>query len=62
VHTILIIKPEGNWNNNIKINLKNIGCEVVNRIHMAQDGVQGHGVVNMAMNSLAPQMGNFLAN
>jgi len=34
---------------NIKINLKELGCENVNWIHMAQDRVQWLALVNIVM-------------
>jgi len=35
---------------NIKVGLKNVGCEDMDWIHLAQDGNQWQALVNMVMN------------
>jgi hypothetical protein len=46
----LIGRYSQRWNNNIKINLKVIGCENVHWIDMVQDRVMWRVVVNAVMN------------
>jgi hypothetical protein len=48
---------------NIKIDLKQIECEDVNWIHLAQDRVQWRALVNTAMNlRVSSRAGNFLTS
>jgi hypothetical protein len=56
-------KPEGNrplgrpkrrWKDNIKMDVREIGWEVVDWIHMAQDRDQWRAVVNTVMNRQVP--------
>jgi len=35
----LLLRPRCRWKDNIKMNLKEIGCEVVSGIHLAQEWV-----------------------
>jgi hypothetical protein len=39
-------EPRGRWKDNIKIGLKETGCEDVDWIHLDQDRVQWLGLVN----------------
>jgi hypothetical protein len=49
------------WENNNKMDLKEIECERVDWIHQIQDRVQGRSLVNMVMNLQAAQKrGDFL--
>jgi hypothetical protein len=51
------------WDNNNKMNLKEIECEHMDWIHLVQDRVQGKSLVDMVMNLQAVQkMGDFLNN
>jgi hypothetical protein len=48
------------WEDNIKMDLMEIGMDVVNWIHLAQDGVWWLALVNMIMNLWVPyKVGNF---
>jgi hypothetical protein len=47
-------RPELRWENNIKIHLKEIGCEGVDWIHMAQDTDHWRAVVNTVMKRGVP--------
>jgi hypothetical protein len=42
------------WEDNIKMDLRETGWEVVDWIHVAQDGDQRRTVVNMVMNLRVP--------
>jgi hypothetical protein len=49
------------WEDNIKIDLKEIVCDDVDWIHLAQGKDQWQALVNMVMNLQVPwKMGNFL--
>jgi hypothetical protein len=59
VYRVLVGRPEGKgqlgrprrrWEDNIKMDLREIGIEVANWIRLAQDRVQWWAFVNMAMN------------
>jgi hypothetical protein len=60
----LIRCPEGKghrWEDNIKVNVKEIECEVVDWIHLAQDRHQSQAVVSTVISHCVPQnVGNFL--
>jgi len=43
------------WEDNIKMVLRKIGCEGVNRMHLAQDTDQWRAVVNTVMNFRVPK-------
>jgi len=45
-----LITPRCRGKHNIKMVLKEIKCEDVNRIHIAQDRVQWYALVKMIMN------------
>jgi hypothetical protein len=47
-------RPRRRWENNIKINLREIGIDRVNWIQLAQDRVQLRACVNIAMNLRVP--------
>jgi hypothetical protein len=56
---ILVGKPEGKrplrrhrrrWENNIKIGIREIGCDGMDWIHLAQDRDQRRALVNTVMN------------
>jgi len=62
-YKILVGKPEGKrplgrprrrWEDNIRMDLREIGWEVVYWIHLAQDRDQGRVVVNTVMNLGVP--------
>jgi hypothetical protein len=48
-------KPKRRWNCNIKMDVKEIGCEGGDWIHVAQDRDKRRAVVNTLMNPWAPQ-------
>jgi hypothetical protein len=62
-HRVLVGRPEGKrplgrprsrWEDNIKMDLGEIGVDVVNWIRLAQDGVQWRAFVNTVMNLRVP--------
>jgi hypothetical protein len=62
-YKILVGEPEGKrslersrhrWEDNIRVDLKKIGWEGVDWIHLAQDGDRWWAVVNMVMNFRIP--------
>jgi hypothetical protein len=62
-YRILVGKPEGKrplgrprreWVNNIKMDLREIGCDGVDCIGLAQDRDQWKALVNMVMNFRVP--------
>jgi hypothetical protein len=66
MYSVLVGKPEGKrplgrpksrWEDGIKMNLAEIGCEGVEWIHLAQDRDRWRAVVNAVMNprALAPR-------
>jgi hypothetical protein len=69
---ILVRKPEGRrplgrprrrWEDNIKMDLREIGFGDVNRIHWAQDRDRWRALVNTVMNLRVPEnAGNFLTS
>jgi hypothetical protein len=63
VYRVLVGRPEGKrrlgrprrmWENNIKMDLREIGIDGANWIQLAQDGVQWRAFVNMVMNLRVP--------
>jgi hypothetical protein len=63
VYRILVEMPEGKrplgrpwrrWDNNIKLDLREIGIDGVNWIRLTQDGVQWRAFVNTVMNLWFP--------
>jgi hypothetical protein len=63
VHRILVGRPEGKrplgrprhmWEDNIKMDLREIGIDVANWIQLAQDRVQWRACVNTVMNLRVP--------
>jgi hypothetical protein len=47
-------RPRRRWEDNIKIDLREIGIDGMNWIHLAQDRVQWRACVNMVMNLRVP--------
>jgi hypothetical protein len=47
-------RPRRRWEDNTKLNLREIGIDVVNWIRLAQDRVQWRGIVNTVMNLQVP--------
>jgi len=43
-------RPMHRWKDNIRMNLREIGCEGVDWMHLAQDREQWWALVNMVMN------------
>jgi len=63
VYRVLVGKPEGKkptgrqrrrWENNIKIDLQEVGCGNVDWIELAQDGDRRRALVIAVMNLLVP--------
>jgi hypothetical protein len=63
VYRVLVGSPEGKrplgrprrrWEDNIKVDLREIGIDEANWIHLAQDRLQWWGCVNTVMNLWAP--------
>jgi hypothetical protein len=63
VYRVLVGRPEGKrplgrprsrWEDNIKIDLREIGIDEANWIQLAQDRVQWWACVNTVMNLLVP--------
>ena len=61
VHRVLVGKPEGkrplgrprrSWEDNIKMDLQEVGCEGMNCIDVAQDRDRWRALVNAVMNLL----------
>jgi len=71
-YKILVRKPEGKrllrrprhrWEDNIRTDLKEIGCEGVDWLHVAQDRDQWQAVVNRVMKLWIPEsVENFLTS
>jgi hypothetical protein len=62
-YRVLVVRPEGKrslgrprrrWECNIKMNLREIGIDGANWIHLAQDRVQWRAFVNTVMNLWVP--------
>jgi hypothetical protein len=49
-----LVKPRCRWEDNIRMDLKELGWEDVVWIHLTQDGDQWQAVVNMVMNFRVP--------
>jgi hypothetical protein len=47
-------RPRSRWENNIKLDLREIGIDVANWIRLAQDRVQWRAFVNTVMNLWVP--------
>jgi hypothetical protein len=47
-------RPRHSWENNIKLNLREVGIDGANWIHLAQDMVQWRAFVKMVMNLWVP--------
>jgi len=71
-YRVLVGKPEGKrplgrprlrWEDNIKMDLQEMGCGCMDWIDLAQDRGRRWGVVNVVMNLWVPQnVGNFLTS
>jgi hypothetical protein len=56
-------RPRCRWVDNIKIDLREIGCDVMNCIHLAQDRDQWRALVNTVIELRIPQnIGKFLSS
>ena len=72
VHRVLVGKPEGKrplrkprcgWEDNIKMDLREVGCGGVDWIKLAQDRDGWRALVNVVMNLRVPSnAGNFLTS
>jgi hypothetical protein len=63
IYSVLVERPEGKrplgrprrrWEDNIKMDLREIGIDEANRIWLAQDRVQWRAFVNTIMNLRVP--------
>jgi hypothetical protein len=63
VYRVLVGKPEGKrqlgrprrrWEDNIKIDLQEVGCEIMDWIELAQERDSWRALVNAAMNHRVP--------
>ena len=62
-YRVLVGKPEGKrplgrprrrWENNIKMDLREMGCDPVDWIHLAEEGGQWRAYVSAVMNLRVP--------
>jgi len=51
---IAVSRPRRRWENNIRMDLRQIGCEDVDWIHLPQDRDHWRAVVNTVMNLRVP--------
>jgi hypothetical protein len=49
-----LVRCRCRWEDNIRMDIKEIWCEVVDRMHLAQDRDQWSAVVNTVMNLQIP--------
>jgi hypothetical protein len=63
VYRVLVVKPGGNgplrrpksrWEDNIKMNLREVGCGCMDWIELAQDSDRWQALVNVVMNLWVP--------
>ena len=63
IYRVLVGKPEGKrplvrprcrWEDNIKMDLQEVGCECMDWIDLAQDRDKWRGLVNAVMNTQVP--------
>jgi len=50
----LLGRPRGRWEDNIKMNLQEVGCEGMDWIELAQDRDRWRALVNAVMNLRVP--------
>ena len=72
VYRVLVGKPEGNislgrprnsWEDNIKVDLQEVGCGGMDWIELAQDWDRWRALVNAVMNHRLPKIaGNFFTS
>ena len=72
VYRVLVGKPEGKrllwrprcrWEDNIKMDLQEVGCGDIDWIELAQDRDRWRALVNVVINFRTPEnMGNFLTS
>jgi hypothetical protein len=56
-------RPKRRWRNNIKMDIRDVGCGVIGWIDMAQERDWWRALVNAVMNLRVPQnAGNFLTS
>jgi hypothetical protein len=56
----LLANARSRWNDNIKIDFKEIGWEVVEWVHLAQEGEKWLALVNMVVNHRVHKMKGIL--
>jgi len=58
-----LVRPKSRWEDNIKMDPREVGCGGMDWIEVAQDGDRWRALVNAAMNIRVPQnVGNFLTS
>jgi hypothetical protein len=50
----LLLRPRPRWKNNIRIDLRDVGYEVVNWMHLAQNADKCQALMNTIMNLHMP--------
>jgi len=56
-------RPRRNWEDNIKMDLQEVGCGGMDWIDLPQDRDRWHAIVNAVMNLQVPKnAGNFLSS
>jgi hypothetical protein len=54
IYRVLVGRPKGRWEDNIKLDIREIGIDGTNWIQLAQDRVQWQAFVNTVMNLWGP--------
>jgi hypothetical protein len=57
-----LVKPRRNWNDNIKMDLQEVGCGGIDWIELAQDKDRWRALVTAVMNRIPYNAGNLLTS